>query len=100
MSNKFKDIDIKNHMYHFLNDIINIKFFNQNKIKIDEKSYKNILIHQIGYGAIKVWKYLKINSVNASYLIISKVNGYFEEILKNMYLTLVPANQSKEIIKI
>ena len=56
MSNKFKDIDIKNQTYHFLNDIINIKIFNQNKIKIDEKSYKNILLHYIGYGAIKVWK--------------------------------------------
>ena len=25
MSNKVKDIGIKNHMYYFLNDIINIK---------------------------------------------------------------------------
>ena len=37
MNIKFKDIDIKNHKYYFLGDIINIKKFDSNKIKIDEK---------------------------------------------------------------
>ena len=49
MSNKVKDIDIKNRAYYFFNDFINIKNFNSNNIKIDEKSYKNILIYYIGY---------------------------------------------------
>ena len=40
MSNKFKDIDIKNHTYYFFDDIINIKNFDPIKIKIDERSYK------------------------------------------------------------
>ena len=44
-------------------------------------------------------KYVKINNVNSLYLIFSKVNGYFEEINKNKYLTLVPTNESKEVIK-
>ena len=44
MSNKVKDIDIKNRTYYFLNDFINIENFDPNNIKIDEKSYKNILI--------------------------------------------------------
>ena len=48
MSNKIKDIDIRNRTYYFFNDIINIKNFNPNNIKIDEKSYKNILIYYIG----------------------------------------------------
>ena len=43
MSNKIKDINIKNHTLLFY-DVINIKNFNPSKIKIDEKSYKNILI--------------------------------------------------------
>ena len=30
---------------------------------------------------------------------MSKMNGYFEEINKNKYLTLVPTNETKEIIK-
>ena len=43
MSYKFKDIDIKNRTYYFLYDIINIKNFDPNKIKIDQKSYKILL---------------------------------------------------------
>ena len=92
MNNKSRDIDIKNHTYYFLN-------FDPNKIKIDEKSYKNILIYNIGYVTIKDSKYVQINSVNPLYLIINKVNGYFEEINENKYLTLVPTNESKEKIK-
>ena len=34
MGNKFKDIDIKNRTYYFLDDIINIKNFYPSKIKI------------------------------------------------------------------
>ena len=45
MSNKVKDIDIKNRTYYFFNDTINIKSFDPNNIKIDAKSYKNILIY-------------------------------------------------------
>ena len=41
-------------------------------------------------------KYVKINSVNLLYLIFNKVNGYFEEINKSKYLTLVHLNESKE----
>ena len=38
MSNKVKDIYIKNKTYYFFNDIINIKNFDPDKIKIEEKS--------------------------------------------------------------
>ena len=99
MSNKFKDISIKNHTYYFFNDIINIKSFDANNIKIDEKSYRNILIYCIRYATIKDSKYVKINSANPLYLIFSKVNGYFEEINGSEYLTLVSSNESKEKIK-
>ena len=40
MSNKVKDIDIKNRTCYFFNDIINIENFDPNKNKINEKSYK------------------------------------------------------------
>ena len=40
---------MKNRTYYFFNDIINIKNFDPNNIKIDEKSYQNILIYYIGY---------------------------------------------------
>ena len=47
--------------------------------------------------SIKDWKYLKINFINLLYLTFSKVNGYFEEINRNKYFTLVPTNKSKKI---
>ena len=71
-----------------------------NKIKIDEKSCKNIFTYYVGYVTIEDSKYIKINSVNPLYLIINKVNGYFEEINKNKYLMLVSTNESNEKIKI
>ena len=99
MSNNLEDIDIKNRTYYFFDDIINIKNFNPNNIKIDEKSYKDILIYYIVYVTVKDSKYVKFNSVNPFYLIFNKVNGYFEEINGNKYLTLVPINESEEKIK-
>ena len=56
----------------------NIKNFDPDKIKVDEKSYKNILIYYIGYVPIENLKYVKINSVNPLYLIFSRVSGYFQ----------------------
>ena len=99
MTNKGKDIDVKNRTYYFFDDIINTKNFDPNNIEINEKSYENIFIYYIGYVTIKDHKYLKINSVNLLYLFFSKVNGYFQEINKNKYLMLLSANESKEKIK-
>ena len=45
---------------------------------------------------MKYSKCVKIYSVNPLYLIVNKVNGYFEEINANKYLTLIPTNESKE----
>ena len=72
MSNKVKDINVKNRTYYFFNDIINIENFDPSNIKIDEKSYKNILIYYIGYVTTK--EYVKIYSVNLLYLIFRYVN--------------------------
>ena len=67
-------------MYYFFDDCINVKILDPNNVKIDEKSYKNILINYIEYVAIKNLKYVKSNRVNPLYLIFSKVNVYFKEI--------------------
>ena len=93
MSNNVEIID-KKRTYYFFNNIINRQTFDPN-IKIDEKSHKNILIYYTGYVTIKDLKYFKINSVNSLYLIFSKVNRYFEEIVKNIDLMLVPTNSKK-----
>ena len=58
------------------------------------KSHKNILVYYIKYVTIK--ECVKIYSVNRLYLIFRQVNGYFEGVNGNKYLTLVPTNKSKE----
>ena len=83
MSNKVEDINIKNSTYYFFNDIFDIENFGPNNIKIDKKSYKNILIYYIRYVTIK--KDLKTYSANPLYHIFRYVNGYFEEINGNKH---------------
>ena len=56
-----KQINIKNRTYYFYNDMINIKNFEQNFLKTDRESYKDIGIYNIGYIAIK--KIVKILTV-------------------------------------
>ena len=70
-----------------------------NIIRIDEKSYKNILIYYIGYVTVKVLRYVKINSVTPWYLIINKINGHIEESIGNKNLMLVPTDGSKDTLK-
>ena len=79
--------------------MINIKNHDPNKIKIDEKSYKNTLLYYTGYISLKDFRYVKVNSVISLYLLIGKVNGYFEEINGNKNLMLVTTDESKEIMK-
>ena len=43
MSSKIKGIDIKNPTYYFFNDIINIKIFDPNDIRVDKKYTKVFL---------------------------------------------------------
>ena len=71
-----EEITIKNQTYFFFNDIISIEDFAPNLLKIDKKSYKNIDIYYIGYITLKDFYYVKINSVNFLYLIISEAYGY------------------------
>ena len=50
-------------MDYFVDDMINIKTLDLNKIKIDKKSYKNIFIFYIGYvtpNSVKPWNLLSI----------------------------------------
>ena len=51
------------------------------------------------YVTIKDLSYIKIYSTNLLYLIINKINRYIDDINGNKYLTLVPANESKDILK-
>ena len=82
MSNKVKDINIKNRTHYFVNDITNIKSFNPNNIKIDEKSYKNFFIYNTGYVMLKDLKYVKINNVNPLYSFAAKWMDTLQKIIK------------------
>ena len=55
-----KQIDIKNQTYYFYNDMINIKIFDSNLLKIHKKSYKDIGIYKIEYITIKKMMIMKI----------------------------------------
>ena len=72
ISNKDKDVDIKNRIYYFFNDTINIKNSDPNNIRVDETSYKNIPIYYIRYVMINDSKKVKINSANPSYFFSAK----------------------------
>ena len=96
---QIKEINIKNCTYYFFNDMINIKNFDPNKIKIDTSSYKNTIIYYIGYITIKNLSYAKINSVNPLYFIINKADGYIKKSNRNKYLNLVSTNKNKEVYR-
>ena len=48
-----KEINIENQTSYFFDDMINIKNFNPNLLKIDKKLYKNIDIYYIGHITMK-----------------------------------------------
>ena len=73
-----KEINSKNRIYYYFDDMINIKDFNSNLLKIDKKPYKNIDIYYMAYVAMKDFDNVNINSVNPLYMIIDKENGYIE----------------------
>ena len=52
MSDKFKVIDMQNHVCYFSNDMMNIKNHDLYKVK-NENSYKKIFIYHIGYMTAK-----------------------------------------------
>ena len=94
-----KQIDIKNWIYYFYNDMVDIKKFDSNLLKIDKKSYKDIGIYNIGYITIKkIDDCENIYSVNPLYLLINHVNGYIEEKGMNKYLIFQSTDENKELL--
>ena len=75
-----EELNIKNQTYYFINDIIDMRNFHSNLLKIDKKLYKEIDIYHIGYITIKKFSDCEnIHSVNPLYLIIYSATGYFKE---------------------
>ena len=82
-----KEMSIKNRTYYFFNDMIDIKNFHSNLLKIDKKSHKGIDIYYVGYITIKKFNDCEnIYSLNPLYLIIHSGTGYFKEKNGEKYL--------------
>ena len=76
---RIKEINIKNCTYYFFSDMINIKIFNSNLLKIDKKSCKNIDIYYIGYITMKDFDYVNIHSLKPLYFVVGKPDQHIEE---------------------
>ena len=95
-----KEINIKDRTYYFYNDIIDIKTFDSNNLKLDKKTYKDLDIYNIGYVTIKkIGDCYDVNSVNPLYLRIDNASGYIEEINKDKYLVFDVTDENKELLK-
>ena len=96
-----KQISIKNPTYYFYNDMINLKNFESNLLKIDKKHYKGIDIYYIGYITIKkIGDCENIHSVNPLYLLVNHASGYIEEKNGNKYLIFDDSvNENKGLLK-
>ena len=95
---KVKEINIKNQTYYFFNDMIDIRKFHSNLLKIDKKSHKYIDIYYIGYITIKNYgDYKNIHSINPLYLIINSATGHFKEKNGEKYLILDSTEKYEEV---
>ena len=75
-----KEINIKNQTYYFFDDMINIKYFHSNLLKIDKKLYKDIDIYYISYTTInKFGDCENIHSVNPLFLIIRSATRHLKK---------------------
>ena len=95
-----KQTNIKNRTYCFYNDIIDIKTFDSNMLKLDKKLYKDLDIYNIGYVTIKrIGDCYDVNSVNPLYLGIDNASGYIEEINEDKCLVFDVRDENKELLK-
>ena len=93
-----KEINIKNQTYYFFDDMIDIRNFHSNLLKIDKKSHKDIDISYIGYITIKKFGDCEnIHKVNPLYLIINSATGHFKEKNGEKYLILDSTDKYEEL---
>ena len=98
---KAKQINIKNRTYYFYSDMINLKSFKINLLKIDKKNYRAINIYYIGYIITqKIDDCDSIDSVNHLHLLVNHASGCIKE--KNGYKYLIfdySVDEIKELLK-
>ena len=95
-----KEINIKHGTCYFLIDMINIKEFDSNLLRIDKKSYKDIDISHVDTLQLKKNDdYENIYSVNPFYLMIGKADGYIKEKNESKYLVFDPTDENREVLE-
>ena len=93
-----KELNIKNQIYHYLDDMIDIRNFHSNLLKIDKKPYKDVDIWYIGYITIKNFGDCEnIHSVNPLYLKIHSATGHTEEQYGEKYLIIDSTEEYEEV---
>ena len=85
-----RQLNIECRTYYFYNDLINIKNFSSNNLKLDKKGVFGNVVYYIGYITEK--PQYNISSVNPLYLMISKIKGHFEEVDGDKYLIISSEN--------
>ena len=95
-----KQINIKNRSYYLYRNLIDLKDFDAELLKIEKKSYKNIDIYYIAYSTfIKIGDYWSNFTLNPLYLDIAHASGYIEEKNKDKYLIFDSNDENKEVLK-
>ena len=93
-----KELNIKNQTYYFLDDMIDIRNFHSNLLKIDKKPYEDVDIYYIGNITSKKFSDCEnIHSVNPLYIIIHSATGHFKEKYGEKYLIIDSAEKYKEV---
>ena len=93
-----KELNIKNQTYYFFDDIIDIRNFQSNLLKIDKKPYKEIDIYHIGYITNKKFGDCEhIHRVNPLYSLIHSDTGYFKEKNDEKYLIISMTEKYEEV---
>ena len=87
MGGEVKQLDIKNRIYYFYNDMINLKNLDSKLLKIDKKHYKGINIYYIEYiSQLKKLMIVKIFTVQILYICLLIMQT--DILKKNMEKTL------------
>ena len=92
-----KQRNIKNRIYYFYDDMVNIKDFDPNLLKLDKNSFKNIGVYYIGYITKK--DQYRINNVNPLYLLVHRIDGYIEEEEGSKYLNIASTDSNSQVLE-
>ena len=93
-----KELNIKKQTYYYLDDMIDIRNFHSNLLKIDKKPYKDVDIYYIGYITVKKFGDSEnIHSVNPLYLIIHSATGHIEEQYGEKFLIIDSTAEYEEV---